>query len=399
MWTHYNVLSTVDQKMTPEQCGRQGDARGAGRRPKHQPPKGSQRMSSHPTDYFSTVFVTMPMPLFLAYVHIPQNKRRSPNISAWSVQWKNDPEKIEPLGTEIRDKIVFTKDDFKKFASITQMCIGINVSETQKDKLFDLNTDFFVFYYADHATSPAKTPVAFLAGRVIDDAGANAFYIDLICSIQQVPNTHNGKLLMGAAEALARVRGCTLLKLSALPTVLDYYPKLGYAHVPACNRQSEKVTEPRPLHELTKSYYAHDSWVHYFINYLHKEYNTARKSADFAACDNDNITFEEFKKNECANEGFIMRKCLDPVPLPSAVDPTAQPVWLQKFVALQQSPAPAPAPTPAVPPSTSARASKRPRSSPLDPTKLANMASKGQRSDRTSRKIPKLPFPTLATAP
>lgn len=69
----------------------------------------------------------------------------------------------------------------------------------------------------------------------------NSLYVDAVCAnpglIREdrriVTNQSIGKILINAIESYAKAKGFEMVKLSAIPYVLQYYRKLGYRHINA----------------------------------------------------------------------------------------------------------------------------------------------------------------------
>lgn len=230
--------------------------------------------------------------------------------------------------------VSFTKIEVEACAH-TNLCRGV-VYNFEIEK----NTDYLLFYYRDvdeyGVAIGNRVPASFIIGRV---ENATTFYIDVICSgnvhikrnsadMDLHKNIHSGKDLLCMVEVVARTKGCNLIELSALPTVLTYYPRLGYRHINTCNDPVGVLDKPpSDIHTKITDYYADANWMQ-FMRHLHiNNFNTARTSASFfyrATCDDDNITDAEFARANCGAEGFLMRKCL-PVLTASTASSTTDP--------------------------------------------------------------------------
>ena len=197
------------------------------------------------------------------------------------------------------------------------------------------NTHVLLLYYREnistrYATHSRVVPAAFLLGRI----EKSTFVVDIVCSAPKEPplrTQHSGMHLLKAVVHVARSAGCQEITLAALPHVLGYYPKFGYAHRRSCN--GSPYVPPRPMPKVLgdaplDAYYKDPEWTAYLTD-LHKAGFAHRHSND---CSNTvPISPSRFLKGRCADDGYDMRVCVSPL-LSNKKDSQGPPKWLREWL-------------------------------------------------------------------
>ena len=174
--------------------------------------------------------------------------------------------------------------------------------------------------------------VGFILANPTEDGG---IYLDVICS---KPRT--GTPFLHFFLYYCELLEASYVELSALINVLAYYPTFGFEHRKDCSKPAE-VAMPVYLQEKLKkgmrdgiyknaSNYIKDAQLFEYVMHLHRMGYTTRKED----CTSLNLKNDDFKKHECDQDGFKMRKCIAPIkPLASTGIPGATTANIQALVA------------------------------------------------------------------
>ena len=156
-------------------------------------------------------------------------------------------------------------------------------------------------------------PIAFILAhdKLGDDAGNHVkeAYIDILCACPG-----SGKTLLNYFISSAEKNGTyTAVSLSAIPTVLTYYPGFYFSHRKACLVGAEKIIPNKHLIALAKTgryKYTEDIYRDpQFLEYLIELRDNGYGKID-GNCAKANITSHEMNEAKCGDDGYIMRRCL-----------------------------------------------------------------------------------------
>ena len=161
------------------------------------------------------------------------------------------------------------------------------------------NSNFKIYKNSKKKDNEVRgNPVAFLLGQI----NPTDYYVDIICA------QSNGRLLLDCFERYAQsVPGVKSVSLSAIPTVLTYYPKFGYEHRKTCNTPADVVL-PQTIKSRDKSMIpttkdqvlADNDFLDYMIEL--RKHGYGELDGDCANPTRDTI------KN-CGDSGYYMKKC------------------------------------------------------------------------------------------
>ena len=132
-----------------------------------------------------------------------------------------------------------------------EFCKG-DLSPEYVNESIGYSTDIFVLFYPTQLVRNTRTgihtstgfySVGFLTGYKYNPTMSRGFYIDIICVLPKdengVFNQHSGNTLLNLVELIMYGIGITEIHLSALPTVLTYYPRLGFFHRESCDKDPD----------------------------------------------------------------------------------------------------------------------------------------------------------------
>jgi hypothetical protein len=143
------------------------------------------------------------------------------------------------------------------------------------------------------------TPLGFILARQDEGRG---WYIDVICSTRNTADLL--KYFVQYCEGMP-------ISLSAIPTVLAYYPKYDFKFRTSCD-EPELVKLPESLKKRTKPFpkrtedaYNDEDFVNLMLQLV--EHGLAVKKD--SNCDKRKLTVEELKAGGCGEEGFTMMLC------------------------------------------------------------------------------------------
>ena len=155
-------------------------------------------------------------------------------------------------------------------------------------------------------------PVSFILGHNNDkDDDGNATkeaYIDIICACPG-----SGRYLLDYFINFAESNDYNAVSLSAIPTVLTYYPRFGFSHRHSCNPEESGIVPPAILSD--KKYrdekykdidniYDDDEYYEYLKHLRDKEFGIITED-----CSDPRISKQKLKAAKCGNNGYMMRKC------------------------------------------------------------------------------------------
>lgn len=199
--------------------------------------------------------------------------------------------------------------------STDQTRCGGQVDDKYFLEAMDANDIYLLQYYkvpreGRSSRSTVVKPGAFALCRV----KGTSLYVDIICSYKYDEvqyRQHGGKHLLNLASVVCPGLGCDKVSLSALPTVLSYYPPLGFAHRRDCTVEQDpaitvaysKIAQKK-FATREAAYDDPDMLSYMFL--LHASGFSSRKHAD---CDDKSIPPALLKKHDCAMDGYLMHKC------------------------------------------------------------------------------------------
>ena len=139
-----------------------------------------------------------------------------------------------------------------------------------------------------------------LNGFVIMQIKKDYIFIDVICA------SGVGKVLLSKVEKIARQRKKKYIVLNALPHVINFYKKLGFVHGEKVCQSPNNVREMEKPISSFKFKHVRDAMAHYrfvkFIKFL--------ISKELTAIEDVNKKKKCNGLYACANEGFVMTKCI-----------------------------------------------------------------------------------------
>ena len=210
------------------------------------------------------------------------------------------------LHTDSVEPIILTKDTIKQ--RLIAKNIGIlcknTVSESYVKSAVDTST-LIVLLYVD----------GILCGFVLaNETEHEGIYLDVICASQK------GGDLLRVFLMLAEKYGAKYVALSALASVLSFYPQYGFQHRMNCdmNKEPDVVMPPELIHWIKTAKPTSDQLLEHpvfseYLNYLRQmgySVNTDEK------CKDTSKPMKNYINDECYTSGFEMRKCFvnDPRP-------------------------------------------------------------------------------------
>ena len=156
-------------------------------------------------------------------------------------------------------------------------------------------------------------PVSFILGHNNDkddlDNATKEAYIDIICACPG-----SGRYLLDYFIKFAESNSYNAISLSAIPTVLTYYPRFGFSHRHTCNKDEKEILPPDVLSD--KKYrdekykdidniYDDDGYYEYLKKLRDNEFGTYKGD-----CSDLDISKQKLKDAKCGTNGYMMRKCI-----------------------------------------------------------------------------------------
>lgn len=162
--------------------------------------------------------------LYFAKLQKTKNKRGV--VSGYEV-------KIDKSGQQVKKPVSFTTAELASMLirddnEICQEGVGSDYVEGAVDSFNDL---FFLLYY-----KPDWEPI--VAAFIIAREEFGGLHLDVVCSAKRTAgeyNRHSAAFLIDRAVEHAKSRGLRDVTVSAVPSALTYYPKLGFSHRKSCN--------------------------------------------------------------------------------------------------------------------------------------------------------------------
>lgn len=214
--------------------------------------------------------------------------------------------------------LVLTKSQLSRLIEPSNCAINgkQHVSAAYVKEQINNNDIYFILYYKvpkqlRDRTIDIRVPAAFIMAKIID--GGSNFYIDVICSKPRddVYNKHSASYLIRHAIKWAQVHNIEQVSLSALPQVLPFYPRFGFAHRKSCAMPPD-IEVPESLKQRTNlsqktldAMYDDDDVMDFLVRLQNAGYGTrytgrCRRPA----------SKQKMKDGQCADNGFAMRYCL-----------------------------------------------------------------------------------------
>ena len=165
-------------------------------------------------------------------------------------------------------------------------------------------------------------PIGFICASYAIDNGRTGFNIDVICSRRSKTNSiytsHIGVKLLEFFADYARLNGGEFVGLTALPTVLAYYPKRMFEFRKTCDGEP-LATLPEDLinhikingiPKTEKEVYKETEYVKFMIELQAKGLNDFDPDEDDPVCaPGKRISTNTFVRNKCGSTGFKMKRC------------------------------------------------------------------------------------------
>lgn len=239
----------------------------------------------------------------------------------WDSEHKEDPLEIETAANNIRsvnkNNITLNRSQLEKLFTDPALCHSQVKESYIKDQIKE-NDVYFVMYTKElkgtrRGDAEEMIPVAFMMASY-EDSGTN-FYIDVICSKERknkATERHSATYLIRQAVKWARAHKMEQVSLSALPPVLTYYPRFGFAHRKSCKNVPdievpEKLKQRNtPVNPRAKSVYDDYELMDYMVRLQDAGYGTRKTDP----CVRRPITKQMMKSGQCADDGFKMRYCI-----------------------------------------------------------------------------------------
>jgi len=200
---------------------------------------------------------------------------------------------------------------------IRKSCQG-NVSEVYAEHAFGDNTLVLLMFQGRTRMTETRSmrskpstlvptedviPIGFILARQDDDG--SGWYIDVICSMRNTADLL--KYFIQYCEG-------TPVSLSAIPSVLAYYPKYNFKFRTSCDEpelvklsESLQTRNPRerPFPKRTEDAYNDEEFSDLMIQLV--EHGLAVKKD--GNCDKKKLTKDELKSGDCGDQGFTMMYC------------------------------------------------------------------------------------------
>ena len=209
-----------------------------------------------------------------------------------------------------------TKTDIRSFVRriIRQSCQG-TVSEVYAEHAVGDNTVVLVMFQGKPRMTNTRSmrskpsvqvptedviPLGFILAR--PDYEGEGWYIDVICSIRNTAELLKYFVAYCEGEPVS---------LSAIPTVLAYYPKYNFKFRTSCDGP-ELVKLPESLQKRTKPFpkrtddvYNDEDYVNLMLQLVENGLSVRKDNN----CDKRKLTKEELISSDCGDQGFTMMLC------------------------------------------------------------------------------------------
>lgn len=229
-------------------------------------------------------------------------------------------------------KVQITANELKRFLIHPELCKG-DVDPVYVRGAIQYCTDILVLFYPVAVRNIFTfNCVGFLMGYPKNYIqNKSVFYIDIICVESSKKNPkQSGSYLLDIIEEAMTINGYSEVQLSAIPSVLTYYPRRKYAHRHGCDRpvivnqsfqnsfaeRKKNETIPQSNDEAIEL----EDYKNYMIfltkngfstgSYVKPDICSPFNSAGHLKTD-DEIRNMLFGQTNCQSHGFLMRKCLD----------------------------------------------------------------------------------------
>lgn len=254
-------------------------------------------------------------------------QKKVPKEDGSGIKWVRDKVYTTPINdiSNITDNPI-SKDDVKKLIkSINVGACQDNVSEDYIEKnavnnpilmiMHTITIETVVFRGRSARTEERRkiNPIGFICARPDADKERSGFYIDVICS------KSNGGQLLDYFIQFAKSKGAVFVGLSSLPSVLSYYPRVGFEFRTTCDGEPlaklpKEITDYIKLMKNTKgslpktstNAYAIDPYANFMIE-LHEKGLSAKKKD---VCASATITKDQLISGHCGEDGYSMKRCV-----------------------------------------------------------------------------------------
>lgn len=152
-----------------------------------------------------------------------------------------------------------------------------------------------------------------IAHQSIKD-GKTGMYLDVICTDKGL-----GKILLNFFEYFVLTHlSLKFVELSSLANVLTYYPKFGYEFRKICKGDPlatlsdalvARTTARVPAPPDTTSSYNDKDYMNFMYDVLYKTADLGVRTTEDCKRRKPFLSKDEFKKRDCAQDGFTMMKC------------------------------------------------------------------------------------------
>jgi len=165
------------------------------------------------------------------------------------------------------------------------------------------------------AAPAAPRSLGFILARFIDHTSdGRGMYLDVICTAKGL-----GHKFVQFFHTIAFDNGARYVKLSSLANVLAYYYlKHNYRFRKACAEEpladlsdalKARDFKTRPAPEETSSAYGDKEFMDFMYDKLYKEADLGTRAAEDCKKRPASLTRVQFKRADCAQDGFTMYKC------------------------------------------------------------------------------------------
>lgn len=210
----------------------------------------------------------------------------------------------------------FSRKDLEKRILKDRKYCGVNINDEYLiDQLSkDKNPYLLVLTGIQKTKDAVPKSKGFIIAHQLKKDGKTGMYLDVICTDKGL-----GKILLNFFEYFVLTHlDLKFVELSSLANVLTYYPKFGYEFRKSCKgdplatlsdalvyRTTAKV--PAPL-DTSSSYHDKD-YLDFMYNVLYKTADLGVREAEDCKRREPFLSKDDFKKRDCAQDGFTMMKC------------------------------------------------------------------------------------------
>jgi hypothetical protein len=255
------------------------------------------------------------------YMAIMFKPKRNETVSrGWKMKWWDNTSASPPQVT----KFELSFDDVHSLVMEDFICRD-EIGQEYVSGAMIRNNLYFLMFYEKHFPDGHTTYVSagFILARII----GKSLYIDVICTEKPPPKpnpyaNHKGSLLIELAIQHARRCKLEQVSLSALPNVLTYYPQFGFAHRMRCDKPPDMVI-PNTLIALAKTRddkydpYKDDELIDFMTELQFNGYGTMYDKDCRTKGKTKKEVVKAMKEKKCGDNGFKMRLCLAPPPVPT----------------------------------------------------------------------------------